>query len=169
MVIFINGSINSGKSTVAKLLSKKMGNAVVLEIDVLRNFVEWLPLEEAISINWENAFALIKNFVKHDLNVLVPYPISQKNYDVILENLKNIHSEIYFFTLSPPLETVLKNRGRRNLSGWEIDRIKYHYKIGINNPSFGVVIDNANETPAETADKIQTEVKRSFLGKRTLG
>jgi len=168
MVIFINGSINSGKSTVAKLLSKKMGNTVVLEIDVLRNFIEWLPLEEAIPINWENAFALIKNFVKHDLNVLVPYPISQKNYDAILKNLKDIHSQMYFFTLNPSLEIVLKNRGSRELSEWEINRIKYHYQIGINNPSFGVVIDNTNETPMETADKIQTEVKRSSLEKRTL-
>lgn len=158
MVIFINGSINSGKSTVSKLLSEKIGNSAILEIDALRNFIEWLPLDDAIPINWENAFALIKNFVGHNLNVIVPYPISQNNYEKITENLMDLNTKTYFFTLSPSLESVLKNRGNRELDEWEVNRIKHHYKIGINSPSFGDIIDNTNEHPLETVDKILSKI-----------
>ena len=59
MIVFINGSINSGKSTLAKLLADKLGNCAVLEIDNLREFIEWMPIEKAISINLENAISLI--------------------------------------------------------------------------------------------------------------
>jgi adenylate kinase family enzyme len=154
MIIFINGSINSGKSTVSKLLSKKIGNCAVLEIDELRNFIEWMPLEQSIPLNWENAFLLIRNFVKNKINVIIPYPISQKNYERIMNSLKDLKGDIYFFTLNPPLEIVLESRGERGLDDWERERIKYHYSIGINNPSFGEIIDNSKQVPEETVGEI---------------
>ncbi len=158
MVIFINGSINSGKSTISKILAKKITNTVVLEIDILRKFIDWLPLEEAIPINLENACLLIKNFAKNNINVIIPYPISKKNYDLIIKLLDGLKSKIYFFTLDPTLNTVLKNRGNRKLSIWEKNRIKHHYQIGIHKPSFGEIINNSNEKPEETAEKIMTKL-----------
>lgn len=158
MIIFINGSINSGKSTVSKLLSKKIGNCAILEIDELRNFIEWMPLEQSIPLNWENAFLLIRNFVKNKINVIVPYPISQKNYERIINSLNDFKNDIYFFTLNPSLDIVSQNRGERNLDEWERERIKYHYGIGINNPTFGEVIDNSKQTPEETVEEILEKI-----------
>jgi hypothetical protein len=45
------------------------------------------------------------------------------------------------------------------LDEWEKERIKYHYKININNPGFGNVIDNSNQTPEETANQILKLIK----------
>ena len=159
MIIFINGSINSGKSTLAKLLSKKLENCAVLEIDSLRNFIDWMPIEKAIPINLENAISLIKNFDENRLNVIIPYPLSEKNYDFIKTNLSELNSKIYFFTLAPKLEEVLKDRGERKLDDWERERIKYHYQIGINQPSFGKIIDTTNQTPEETLEVIIDSLK----------
>jgi len=39
MIIFLNGSINSGKSTVAKLLIKGLSNCALLEIDVFHEMI----------------------------------------------------------------------------------------------------------------------------------
>lgn len=153
MIVFINGSINSGKSTVAKLLADKIGNCAVLEIDNLRKFIEWMPIEKAIPINLENAISLIENFDKNDLNVVIPYPLSEKNYEYIKNNLKT-KSKIYFFTLNLDLGEVLKDRGNRKLDDWERERIKHHYEIGINNPSFGKIINTTNQTPKETLESI---------------
>ena len=150
MIVFINVSINSGKSTIAKMLSDKIGNCAVLEIDNLREFIEWMPIEKAIPINLENAILLSKNFDKNNLNVVVPYPLSEKNYDFIKKKLVDIKTKIYYFTLAPKLEEVLKDRGNRKLDDWERERIQYHYKIGINKPSFGKIIDNTKQTPEET-------------------
>ncbi len=158
MIIFINGSINSGKTTIANILAKKISNSAVVEIDALRDMIGEMPLEQSIPINLENAVSLIKNFSKRNLNVIVPYPLSQKNYDYLTNELKDLDTKIYTFTLSPKLEKVLMNRGNRELSEEEQKRIQYHYSVGINNPSFGEVIDNSDQTPDETTDYICSKI-----------
>lgn len=158
MIIFINGSINSGKSTVAKLLAEKLKRSALVEIDNLHSFIAWMEINEAVPINLENAVAVIKNFAKRGLNVIVPYPLSQKNYDYIQENIKGLDERIYVFTLNPDKVRALSNTKERTLSDWEKNRIEHHYKIGINVPSFGKIIDNTKQTPEETASIILQEV-----------
>jgi len=154
MIIFINGSINAGKSTVAKILAKRIGNAALVEIDVLREMIGWMPIDRAVPINLKNALSAIKNFADEGLNVIVPYPLSQKNYDYLKKGLTGIDSDVFFFTLAPELDRILTNRGGRELNDWERDRIKYHYQTGIQKPSFGKIIDNTKQTPEETANLI---------------
>lgn len=158
MIIFLNGSINAGKTTVAKILAKKISNVALLEIDDLRSMIEWMPIDQAIPINLENAISVIKNFSKRNLNVIVPYPLSQKNYEHMAESLKDLETNIYFFTLTPKIEKALTNRGTRELDDWERERIRHHYSIGITNPSFGDIIDNSEQTPEETADYVLTKI-----------
>ncbi len=159
MILFINGSINAGKSTVAKLLADKIGKTALLEIDAVRDMVGWMPIDEVIPLNLENAVSLIRNFSKARLNVVVPYPLSQKNYEYITNSLGDLNDKIYFFTLSPRLENAITNRGTRELTDKQRERIKYHYKIGIPNPAFGEVIDNSEQTPEETANIILGKLK----------
>ena len=158
MIIFLNGSINAGKTTVAKILAKKLSDVALLEIDALRNMIDWMPIDQAVPINLENAISVIKNFSKRNLNVIVPYPLSQKNYDYMTENLKDLETKIYFFTLAPKIEKALTNRGTRELDDWERERIQHHYNIGITNPTFGEIIDNSEQTPEETADYILVKI-----------
>jgi adenylate kinase family enzyme len=154
MIIFISGSINCGKSTVSKLLQEKLGNVALIEIDSLREFIEWMPLEQAIPLNLKNAVSIINNFVAEGLDVIVSYPLSEKNYNYLRENLDVNNLKIITITLAPRLEIALQNRGSRELTDREKERIRYHYEIGINNPSFGEVIDNSDQSPMETLSKI---------------
>lgn len=154
MIIFINGSINSGKSTISKLLQKKVGNTALIEIDSLREFIEWMPLEDAIPLNLKNTISLIYNFVAEGLNVIVPYPLSESNYHYLRNNIDIDNQKLIVITLAPRLEIALQNRGDRELTSWEKERIKHQYEIGINTPSFGNIIDNSNLSPEETVDKI---------------
>lgn len=156
MIIFINGTINSGKSTVAKLLAARIPNAALVEVDVLRAMIEWMPLEQAIPLNLENAISVISNFSKQGLNVIVPYPLSQKNYEYMVAKLKP--ETINVFTLSPSLESALTNRGTRDLNEKEKDRIKYQYEAGINKPNFGEIIDNSEKSPEETVVMILSKI-----------
>lgn len=159
MIIFINGSINAGKSTVAKILAKNLGKTALLEIDALREMIDWMSIEQSVPINLENAISVIKNFTKNNLNVIVPYPLSQKNYEYVVESLKDIDTKKYFFTLAPKLEKVVTNRGTRELDDWERDRIAYHYNIGIHKPNFGEIIDNSDQIPEETTGIILSKIK----------
>ena len=159
MIIFINGSINSGKSTVSKILAKELPNVALIEIDTLRAMINCMPLERAIPINLDNAISLIENFSKKGLDIIVVYPLSQKSYDYITGKIKDLNEKIYCFTLSPKLEKALSNRGTRDLNEWEVERIKHHYDIGIHAPTFGEVIDNSEQSPEETAKIILDKIK----------
>ncbi len=158
MIIFISGSMNSGKTTVSKLLEKKIPNTAFIEVDILRSMIDWMPLEKAIPINLKNAISEIKNFTENGLNTIIAYPIRRENYKYIMDNLSVINTKIYFFTLSPKLEITITDRGTRKLEPWQIERIKYHYIIGISNPSFGEIIDNTNQTPEETTNLIFSKI-----------
>lgn len=160
MIILLNGSINSGKSTIAKLLAKHIPNLAIVEIDVLREFIRFMPLSEAIPINLKNACSIIKNLSNRNINCVVPYPLSLKNLNYISKQLIKFKKDIYRFTLSPRLEIATQNRGTRKLTQKEIERIRYHYSISINSPSFGEIIDNSNQKPEQTAELILNRLKK---------
>lgn len=158
MIIFLNGSINAGKSTVAQLLVEQLSNSALLEIDSLREMIAWMPIEEAVPICLKSAASLITNFSARRLHVVVPYPLSERNYTYLIKALEGVNVPIFFFTLAPNIDVALTNRGTRELSESERERISHHYEKGINNPSFGKVIDNSNQSPDETARYILSEI-----------
>ncbi len=158
MIIFLNGSINAGKSTVARLLAEKLPHTALVEVDVFHDMIPWMLIEESVPLNLENAVAVIRNFAKRNLNVIVPYPLSQKNYEYMLEQLKEVRVRTQVFTLAPTQEIILKNRGQRVLAVSEKERIKHHYATGIVSPKFGEIINNSHQTPEQTAELILSKI-----------
>ena len=154
MIIFISGSINSGKSTVAKILAKKITQAANIEIDQLRSFIDWLEIDQAVPISLENAVLVIGNMVRHGYNVVVPYPLSEGNYQYLRQELSGFSKQLYFFTLAPAIKKAQTSTKKRKISPSEYQRIQHHYDIGIASPSFGQIIDNTSQTPQATADEI---------------
>ncbi len=152
MVIIINGSINSGKTTVAGILVEMIPNTAHVEIDSLREFIRWLPLEESIPINLENAVSVANNLLKRGFHVVVTYPLSQDEHEYLKSNLKGVRGDIYTFTLRPKLSVTLTNRGTRELTSKEETRIREQYADG--RKSLGMIIDNSHQTPEETAKVI---------------
>lgn len=150
MIIFLNGSLNAGKSTIAHLLAKKIPNTALIEIDALREFIEWMPIDQAAPLNIKNAVSIIKNFTKQCLHCIIPYPISEKSFLYIIKELNEFADQLKFYTLAPLEEIASSNRGNRSLNEWEQNRVHHHYQIGIHKPTFGKIIDNSNQTPKET-------------------
>jgi cytidylate kinase len=153
MVIFISGSINSGKTTVAKILKQKLPRTAHIEVDNLRAFIDWMPLEDSIPINLDNTILIINSFSSRNISSIVSYPLSKAEFEYMTTRIKS-REKIYFFTLNPSLKTALSNRNGRELTEWEKERIKYHYSIGINDPDFGVVINNTMQSAEETVNEI---------------
>lgn len=153
MIIFLSGSINSGKTTIAGLLKNEFPRTAHIEVDTIHEMYEWMPLEEAIPLNLKNTLSLTLNLLKEDMNVIISYPLSRDEYEFFNKHLP-LDVQRFFFTLNPRLDHALTNRGTRELTGWEIQRIKHHYVTGINNPGFGITIDNTMQTPEETLSDI---------------
>jgi chloramphenicol 3-O-phosphotransferase len=156
MLIVLNGSINAGKTTTAQTLCRLLPDTAHVEVDSLRAFIAWMPLEESIPLNLENAVAVTRVFLKHGLNVVLSYPLRAEDYEWLR---KQFDCPIYFFTLRPPMSTSQSQRGERVLSEWEVARIAYHYNTPGANPDLGVVIDNSQMSPEDTARVILRHVR----------
>jgi hypothetical protein len=156
VVLLINGSINTGKTTVAMTLCRVVPRTAHVEVDALRAFIDWMPLEESIPLNLKNAAAVTRIFLASGLNVVVTYPFELHDYEFLKHELPT--PPLYCFTLAPRLEVALSDRGGRVLEEWERKRIEVHYETGLASPSFGAVIDNSELTPAETVQKILENV-----------
>ena len=159
MIILLNGSINSGKTTVSKHLVQLLPRTAHVEVDDLHGFIEWMPLAEAIPLNLRNAVAVTRNFVACGLNVVLSYPLPPGDYDYLMRELAPLGVPIHCVTLNPDLAAALTDRGTRELTGWELKRIPYHYETGINSPLFGIVVDNTRQTPDETAREIPDRLR----------
>lgn len=151
MIVFINGSVNSGKTTTARLLAEKL-NAKFIDFDDIRHTFSEIALIEAIPRVMSEGAAMINDYNLEGFDVVANYVIDKNNYMYLISNIDS--DNIHFVTLSPSLGFALTNRGRRVLDKEEIERIKYHYKIGIPDPDFGTIIDNSILSIDQTANMI---------------
>jgi hypothetical protein len=151
-VILLNGSINAGKTTVARALCHALPRTAHVEVDALHDFIEWMPLEESIPLNLQNAAAVATNFLAYGLNVVISYPLNPRDYDYLTTQL--LQYPIHCFTLSPRLEVAQQNRGTRELTPWERERVAFHYESGIATPPFGITIDNSDLSVEKTVQDI---------------
>jgi guanylate kinase len=162
VIIILNGPINSGKTTVAKILWEKIPNTAHIEIDKIREFIDWMENKPSWEISFSTALSVAKEFLKNNLNVIITYHISNKGYQQIKECLEPIDKDVFAFTFLPPLNKTLTNRGARELNMWEIKRIKETYEKENHKVTFGETIDNSSQTPQETAEYIFNKVKNSI-------
>ena len=131
-------------------LQFRLPRAANLEIDALDDFIQWLPLDQSNPINLENAALLIRNFDKHEFNVIVPYPLSKSDWEFFRQQLSGL--SLNAFLLHPSLEVALSDRGRK-LSEREQSRIRQQYEERML-LDVGFPIDNSQQSPEETAERI---------------
>ena len=154
MIILLSGSINAGKTTVSKQLVQMLPRTAHVEVDDLDDFIDWMPLLESIPLNLANTVAVTRNFVAFGLNVVISSVLRLEDYDYLVRELQPLGVPIHCVALNPSMAVALTNRGTRELTEWELQRIPQLYAEGIPNPAFGVTIDNAHQTPDETAREI---------------
>ena len=155
-VIYINGSINSGKSTIGRLLAGALPNTIHIEVDDLRHFADCLSLSEAVPYCHEDTMTLTRSWLSRGFNVVVSWPVSQRGYAVFEGEMARIGAPIHMVTLRPSLQVALSDRGRRQLSEGERDRIREQYQSPHIDPGLGEVIDSSCQTPEETLAEIRT-------------
>lgn len=160
MLIILNGVPNAGKTSVAKVLQARMPNTVHLEVEVLRNMFEWMPIGDAVPIALENAKSILPNFLRRGMNVVFDYPLDVYWHSYLVKDLPE-GVQVRTFTLCPRLEVAMRNRGAREIAPEFAERIKYLYETDMNDPSLGMFIDNSELTAIDTATVILEELRRS--------
>ena len=156
MLIFISGSINSGKTTTSKLLAERL-NAEFINVDDLNDTIPNFNLATDLDKSMDLAIKTINKYLVSGKSVVANYVVRQKDYDRFAKEINT--KEQYIVTLAPRLEVAQGKRGERVLSEWEVQRVKHHYDSGIASPTFGIIIDNSDITVEETVDKILDTVR----------
>ena len=151
MLVFISGSINSGKTSTSRVLAERLGAAFV-DVDDLNDTIPNFNLETDLDKSMDLAIQAINNHTRQGRNVIANYVVRQEDYDRF-ENEVETHPQIVI-TLAPRLEVAQGKRGNRELSEWEVLRIKHHYDTGIASPKFGYIIDNSEVPIDKTVDRI---------------
>lgn len=126
---------------------------MVIEIDTLIKDFSHLSPRSSLVNGIEKGLVLIKKAAKEGSFVIVPFPLSEGHYNYFTHQLQTVDT-LVFFTLCPPLEVVLRNRGTREISQQEQKRIQDFYYHNLHQPKFGISIDNSKQNPNQTVDRI---------------
>lgn len=156
MLVFISGSINSGKTTTSKILTERLGWAYI-NVDDLTDEVDGFNIYTHLDLAMDLAIEAINTALAHGKDVVANFVVRKEDYERIKHE---IHTQPQvFITLSPGLKIAQSQRGDRILTEWEIKRIKAHHDEGIAAPEYGYIIDNSSLSPEETVDKIMQIVE----------
>lgn len=162
-VIFVSGPINAGKTTVSRLLARRLSGTAHVEGDALRHFASWMPLDESIPITLANLADVSRNFLRAGRHVVLDYLLSQQNHDQLVAALEPEATSLHSFVLAPPLHVALRERGRK-LNDWERARIHELYDMRIHEPGFGIQLDTGELTPDQTVEEILTHLRTLHRG-----
>ena len=98
------------------------------------------------------AIKTINDHIQRGKDVVANYVLRQKDFNWFADEIKT--SPQIVVTLAPRLEIAQGRRGDRELSEWEIARVRHYYDVGIASPRFGYIVDNSELTIDETVDRI---------------
>lgn len=159
--IWISGSINSGKSTVAAALNKQIKKSVNIECDDLRHFATHEKLANLIDFILEDSLDLAKKWSKRGYLPIITWPIYGDGLKKIINYSKELSIEPVIINLIPSKETAKHNRGERELTEKELNRIEYMYETeNIGKPMRGFSTDNTNQTVGETVKEVMNYIDR---------
>ncbi|MBS1492890.1 MAG: hypothetical protein JST55_05255 [Bacteroidetes bacterium] len=165
--IWISGSINSGKSTIAAELNKRIRKSVNIECDSLRHFATHENLETIGDYISTDALDLAKKWIERGYLPIVTWPMYGEGLKKLISYSKELGIEPVIINLIPSKETAKQNRGERELTEKEFNRIEYMYEVeNIGNPELGFSIDNSNQTVDETVKEVMahiSEISKSYL------
>lgn len=158
LILNVNGPINAGKSTVCKILADMLPRVLFIEVDELLSDKE----QEAKGLDFRAGIAerldrLDKKIAEEQQGwrydyLVFAYPMSEKNFERWQSCFVTADCRFAAVTLACDLEICLTNRGTRELSEWEKQRIKEMYQKGYQKPKgTDLIIDNSKQTPQETA------------------
>lgn len=157
MLIFISGSINSGKTSTAKALAERINSALV-NVDDLNDTTPNFNLATDLDKSMDLAIESINTHTAKGSDVVANYVVRPEDYQRFDKEI--VTKPQIIITLAPRLEIAQSSRGNRILSRWEVSRVKYHYDTGISSPSFGHIIDNSDISIDQTVDKIMEIVAK---------
>ncbi|MEI7718678.1 MAG: AAA family ATPase [archaeon] len=166
-IVILTGPPGAGKSTINEILANRVPNSALVSCDTLRHMIkngyadrksnEW---ENQLLLGLKNTVLLSKSFYDNGFNVFLDDIIcSKEGVDDYLSALKGYNLKI--FVLLPNKEVVAKRDLERGEFAMKERALELHKKFEefSKTEKRVVVIDSSNQTPEETAQIIENELK----------
>ncbi|RZA04311.1 MAG: shikimate kinase [Proteobacteria bacterium] len=151
--IFLNGPINSGKSTVGAMVATQLRDATFIEGATLLK-------EEASHEDWvdDTILEAIDQAIAAAEGGKLPIvacPVRPEDWRVIAAACSGAEVVPICITLAPPLEVALDKRGARELSPEELLRTAKMYKEDYHRREFSsLTLNNGTESPSATSEQV---------------
>jgi hypothetical protein len=158
-VLFLNGPINSGKSTIGKILSQQLKDAVFLEGD------EVVSKEDLSFQQWTVATVMTATLkaceLAHELKLpIIAFPLRDSDWKIISKLCDHAGVAPICITLDPGQDIALSARSGRELTVKEKERIQEMYQEGYHERIFSsLVLHNGDESAEATSRKIEAYLK----------
>ena len=169
LVIFITGPTGSGKTTVSKMLTKKINKCVNIDVDHVKHMIEYGFTKKELSngtIDWQysewklvgdSISLLAQNFIKEGFSVIINGYIGDDGFSSLNKRLNLTHK----FLLLPNIQAIQKRDGGR-LGDLKMgsEMVQKHYdKFNSDNKFIDFIkIDSSKQTPEETIQSIISHI-----------
>ena len=153
-LIIIRGPLGIGKTTISKLLAKKL-NAKYFSVDQILKHYKLDIFDQKIGCIPEKNFLkanqiIIKDLLKNNQSVIVDGNFYYQNQ---IENLiQNIPLKSFVFTLKAPIEICIKRDAQRSIPHGKWATIAVHNLVSKFN--YGEIIDISNLNETESVAQI---------------
>lgn len=155
-VICINGTINSGKSTVGLAVAQMLARAEFIEGDA-HGAPEDIELDAMIDFAVERLARLIEASDKEV--AVIAYPLRGQDVARLRVAAAKRQAGMLVVTLAPPIDVTLSNRGGRMLSEHERMRICAMYEEGYAQRDFSDLVLTEVESVQDSARRIVAAVR----------
>ena len=149
-IVWLNGTVGSGKTAVGRALAELMPCARFLDGDDYAG-PSWLPKPES----WRLALKTLLRMVARRGRVgtlVIAYPLDRTGYRRLQAACSRARQRLLVVTLAPPLAMTLRGRGGRQLDPGEQARVREMRSQGYHRRRFArATLVNAHQPASRTA------------------
>lgn len=151
IVIVLNGSINSGKTTTGQALATLLPGARFIDGDD-HGIPDSVPFQQMI----DRAVLWVADQITAATEpvLVIAYPMRDSDFARLQSACAARSGRLFVATLAPPLAVALTNRGTRELDDGERDRIHEMYAEGYPTRTFSDIIITDLTPPNMLAQRI---------------
>ncbi|WP_054028809.1 AAA family ATPase [Bacillus sp. FJAT-28004] len=156
VIYLLSGPLGVGKSTASRELARTVEQCVLIEGDNILHMFKgdsqptW---EERLSLTWKNILALTRNFIQHNLNVIIDFVVEDE-LDWICNQISDLNVRVKYVVLRADKEKLVE---RLTLRG-DINSLERSLfllnKMEMSSSNNSYIYDTTFKQPAEIVEEI---------------